>query len=103
MEGRVMELRQVTLAVLAGGRGERIKTIHVRQSRGGVWTEVLGEGDIDYGVLARMLRGVGFDGVVVMEQCVEEGTVVTMGMAERLRVGREWVERVFSGGGGGGR
>ncbi len=54
--------------------GDRIAELHVRQSRNGVWTETLGEGDIDYPLLVDTLVKMGIHPLVTVEQAVEEGS-----------------------------
>jgi inosose dehydratase len=52
----------------------RIASFHLRQSRGGVWSEQFGAGDLDYGRWARWLRAKAWSGPVILEQCWESGT-----------------------------
>lgn len=87
----VMELTRAT--------GKRIKAVHLRNSKGGVWTESFGPGDIDYKAVADYLREIGFDGWLSLELAVEKGTKVTQGIVENHRQGREYIEKVFLGGG----
>jgi inosose dehydratase len=75
--------------------GSRLKTLHIRQSIGGVWSEVLGDGDMDYGPLANVLRAMKLEGPIVMEQCFEQGTPRTMEPRETQRLGRQWLKRTF--------
>ena len=42
--------------------GGRIRDVHLRNSRDGVWEEDLGPGDLDYAVIARALREAKFSG-----------------------------------------
>lgn len=76
--------------------GARIASLHLRQSRGGVWSEVLEDGDINYEPLARRLREMSFDGPIILEQAREEGTPRTMEPEAALRHGIEWTRRLFS-------
>lgn len=53
--------------------GERVIELHLRQSRGGVWTEVFtAEGDIDYRRLAAWFAERRLAPLLVLEQAVEE-------------------------------
>jgi inosose dehydratase len=54
--------------------GDRIAELHIRQSKGGVWTETFGDGDIDYSRLTRELVALGVSPLVTMEQAVEAGS-----------------------------
>lgn len=76
--------------------GKRVVELHVRQSRGGVWSEVFGEGDIDYRRLVRELRDVNVQPHVVLEQAVETGTPRTMEAREAIRRSAEAVRALFS-------
>jgi inosose dehydratase len=75
--------------------GDRIAALHLRQSHGGVWTETLGEGDIDHGPLLAKLRETGFDGPIITECAIEEGTPATLEFVEAERASREWVRKIF--------
>lgn len=46
---------QVALFAIIKLYGHRIAELHIRQSRGGIWSETFGEGDIDYTRLTREL------------------------------------------------
>ncbi len=73
----------------------RIAEVHLRQSRNGVWTETFGEGDIDYGALARRLAALRVRPHLVLEQAVEEGTPHTMTGLEAHRIGQAYVRKLF--------
>lgn len=75
--------------------GDRIRTVHLRQSVGGTWSETLGEGDIDHEPIIDVLKAIEFDGVLVLEQAAEDGTPETMTMAEREKQNADWVRKVF--------
>lgn len=77
--------------------GPRISELHLRQSRAGIWTEALGEGDIDYPALAAHLRKLGIRPHLVLEQAVEEGTPHTLDAVEAHRRSREYAATVFAG------
>jgi sugar phosphate isomerase/epimerase len=82
--------------------GRKIKAIHLRQGRDGVWTETLGPGDVDYEAIARYLKEIKFSGWLSLELAVEGKTKVTRGIVENHRLGREYLESVFLGGPGSG-
>ena len=55
--------------------GERIVELHLRQSRGGVWTEVFSaDADIDYGRLGSWLERHDVRPQLTLEQAVEQGS-----------------------------
>jgi inosose dehydratase len=76
--------------------GRRVAELHLRQSRGGVWTEDMTDGDIDYVRVAKDLKAQGVKPLLVLEQAVEKGTPDTMDAAESHRRSRAYVEKVFS-------
>ena len=78
---------QVALSDIARLYAGRIAVLHLRQSRGGVWAETFGEGDIDYRPLLKNLRLAGFSGPVYLEQPREAGTPATMDIFEAHRRG----------------
>lgn len=76
--------------------GSRIVELHLRQSRGGVWTETFGAGDIDYAALAARLAEYGVTPHLVLEQAVEAASPATMGPAEAHRIGFDSARRLFA-------
>ena len=63
---------QVALFDAIGHYADRIVELHLRQSRGGIWTESFTlEGDVDYGRLFRVLGDRGIQPHLVLEQAVE--------------------------------
>ena len=75
---------------------ERIVELHLRQSVGGVWTEVFSmEGDIDYGSLFRFLNEKQIAPHLVLEQAVEKKTSDTMGVVAAHRKGAENLSAVL--------
>lgn len=75
--------------------GDRIAALHLRQSHNGIWTETLGEGDIDHSRLVAKLKEIGFTGPITTECALETGTPMTMGFLEAERTSRDWVGRTF--------
>ena len=76
--------------------GRRVVELHVRQSIDGVWTEAVGEGDVDYPAIAEHLLGLGVKPHVVLEQAVEQGSPRTMDAVEAHRRSCEYAGRVFA-------
>jgi inosose dehydratase len=76
--------------------GTRVAELHLRQSKDGVWTECMCEGDIDDRRVAAGLKARGVKPLLVVEQAVEQGTPNTMDAVESHRRSRAYVEQVFS-------
>jgi inosose dehydratase len=75
--------------------GSRITELHLRQSKDGVWTETLCDGDIDYQALAKRLLEIGIRPHIVLEQAVEKGTPKTMTSLEAFRKSTQYARAVF--------
>ena len=71
--------------------------MHLRQSKDGVWTETMCDGDIDYRALARKLLNIGVRPHIVLEQAVEKGTPKTMTTLEAFRKSSRYTRDVFAG------
>ena len=54
--------------------GNRVDAIHLRQSVGGVWSETLGPGDLDYPAIAAALQAIGRAPLLVIETASEQDT-----------------------------
>jgi inosose dehydratase len=80
--------------------GPRVTELHLRQSAQNIWSETLGEGDIDYPRLAKYLLGIGVRPHIVIEQAVEQGTPKTMETVEAFKRSSEYARRIFAGFGG---
>ena len=77
--------------------GARITELHLRQSVNGVWSEALGDGDVDYPALGKRLLEIGVKPHLVLEQAPEKGTPETMDAVESHRRSLEYARRVFAG------
>jgi inosose dehydratase len=88
---------QVALFDVVKLYGQRISELHLRQSQDGVWTEVFGEGDINYRALAEMLRQASVRPHIVLEQAIETGSPHTMTPLEAFRESTEATRRLFAG------
>lgn len=78
--------------------GSRNIELHLRQSAGGVWTEVFtGAGDIDYARLASWLHTHSLKPHLVLEQAVEKGSPHTMDAVKAHRQSVENTRVVFAG------
>jgi inosose dehydratase len=63
----------------------RVSCVHVRQSVGGVCSETLTDGDIDWAALFAILHASGFDGPVSVELLKEKETPETLSLIEAHR------------------
>lgn len=78
--------------------GARVVELHLRQSRGGKWTETFsGEGDIDYVRLAKWFQARGAKPHLVLEQAVETGSPNTLEAVPAHRESLAQARRVFAG------
>ena len=75
---------------------ERIVELHLRQSRGGVWTEVFSaDADINYGRLATWLRQRKMRPQLTLEQAVEQATPKSLDAVAAHRMGLAAVRDTF--------
>jgi inosose dehydratase len=74
----------------------RVAELHLRQSRGGVWSETLDEGDIDYLEVARILAGRGVKPHLVLEQAIEASSPRSLDVVEAHRRSVAYTRRVFA-------
>lgn len=75
----------------------RIRSFHLRQSHGGVWSSHLEAGDLDYGPVAEWVRK-GFWGPMVIEHGDEPGSPQIKTLAEMEQAHRQsvnWVRETF--------
>ena len=75
--------------------GERVVTWHLRQSRGGIWWEVLDTGDVDYAAVAKYAAQHQLPRRFSVELALESGTKITRSAVENHRLSREFVRKVF--------
>ncbi|HTS68920.1 MAG TPA: sugar phosphate isomerase/epimerase [Terriglobia bacterium] len=75
--------------------GNRVESLHLRNSQNGVWMEDFGPGDVDYSPVADYLHQTNYQGFLVVELAYEKGTAVTRSLEEDLRRGRIYTEKVF--------
>lgn len=73
----------------------RVSELHLRQSKGGVWDETLGEGDIDLGTVAAMLAERGAKPLLVLEHAYEDGTPSTMNPVDAHAASVATITRLF--------
>lgn len=87
---------QVALFDIVKLYGKRITELHLRQSKGGVWTETFGKGDIDYQRLVKELQTIGVRPMLVLEQCLEKQSPNTTDVVTAHRDGLAYVKTVFN-------
>jgi inosose dehydratase len=75
--------------------GKRTIDLHLRNSVDGVWAQDLGEGDIDYGRVEKILDEIGYEGSLTVELAYEKGTKTTRALGANLGRSREFVRRTF--------
>lgn len=75
--------------------GKRVLDLHLRNSRGGVWSEDLGDGEIDHARVRRILEKIGYQGLYTVELAYETKTRQTRSLEENLRRSRDYVRRVL--------
>lgn len=73
----------------------RTRSLHLRQSRNGIWEETFGEGDVDYRAIRAVLEEGNFTGWLLLELAYEAKTVLTRSLVENVRLGREYLRQVF--------
>jgi len=68
---------------------------HLRNSVGGVWSEELGTGDIDYARIAELLKKAAYSEWLTVELAIEEGTPQTRPLVESMKQSREFIRQTF--------
>lgn len=76
--------------------GDRIVELHIRQSKNGIWTETLGEGDIDYRLLTQVISDKGIHPLVTIEQAVEETSPNTMDALRAHKISHASARELFA-------
>ncbi len=75
--------------------GPRVRGTHLRNSVGGVWSEELGPGDIDYARIAERLKKVGYTEWLTVELAIEDKTPQTRPLVESMKMSREFIRQTF--------
>ena len=75
--------------------GPRTTELHIRQSVDQVWTEVFGDGDIDYAQLTEGFLKIKRSPHLVMEQAIEAGSPHTVSAFEAHRKSAKRARQVF--------
>jgi len=85
-------LRPLTLMDEAGAR---LRNLHLRNPRHGVDQELLRDGDINMGEIARYLRQTSYDGYLTVELLYDKNTKRQYGLTEALSLSRWYMQEVF--------
>lgn len=88
---------QVALFDVVARYGSRVSELHLRQSRGNVWAETLGEGDIAYARLVQQLGALRVRPHIVLEQAVSSDTPHTLSALEAHRHSLAYVRDLVAG------
>jgi len=76
---------------------DRMIFAHLRdQKADGRWVEAMGDGDMDYAAIGRMLHKINFAGDLVIELAHERDFEPTRSYGESVRISREYVRRVMN-------
>jgi inosose dehydratase len=75
--------------------GQRLAGLHIRNSVNNVWSESLGEGDVDYAAVTRLLKQMKYKGLLAVELAYEKDTKPARPLEEDLKLSREYAEKVF--------
>ncbi|WP_138483632.1 sugar phosphate isomerase/epimerase family protein [Dyadobacter bucti] len=86
---------QVALFDIVKLYGNRIAELHLRQSKGGIWQETFGPGDIDYARLADVLKKMNVKPHLVLEQCLEKTSPNTTNAIEAHKADMVYVKQIF--------
>lgn len=73
----------------------RTASLHLRNSKDGVWIEEFAPGDIDYTQVAAYLKQVGYTGYLVVELAVEAKTQETASIESNIRRSLNYAESIF--------
>jgi inosose dehydratase len=75
--------------------GGRTQSLHLRNSVNGVWSETLGDGEIEYHLVNEALHEIDYRGPLIVELAYEQETRLTRTLVENERLSRGYVRTVF--------
>jgi inosose dehydratase len=75
--------------------GSRLVSMHIRNSVNNVWGESLGDGDVDYAAVTKLLQQMKYKGLLAVELAYEKDTKPSRGLEDDLKISREYAEKVF--------
>ena len=74
----------------------RTRSLHLRNSVNGVWSESFGDGDIDHRQIRQVLEEGNFRGWLLLELAYEGGTVLTRSLTENVRLAGAYLREIFT-------
>lgn len=83
-------------AAIATAYRDRLKTLHLRQSRDGVWCEDLSDGQVDFKALDKVVRPLKHEVLLVAELNHHPETKLTRRLLDDLKVSRQYVRKTFT-------
>jgi inosose dehydratase len=75
---------------------DRLRTLHLRQSRDGIWAEDFGDGQVDYRAVDKVTRPLKQDLYLVVELNYQPETRQTRRLVDDLKLSRQYVRRIFA-------
>lgn|GEM_PF-5041265 len=76
---------------------DRIKTLHLRQSRDGVWLEDFGDGAVDYRAVDKITRPLRTQDIyLVVELNYGPETKLTRRIVDDMKLSRQYIKKVFT-------
>jgi len=82
-------------AAMIGLAGSRLRSIHFRCRRAGVWLESLSGGDFDLALLVAPLNRIRYRGYLGVELAYDSSTNMTRSLTANLAESRQLLERLF--------
>ena len=73
--------------------GNRVAALHLRQMQNGIWSEVLGPGDLDYPAILMALAGIHVKPALIVELVIEDRTRVTLAPQAAHRQSLDYVRQ----------
>ncbi len=83
-------------AAIAEAYKSRLKTLHLRQARDGVWAEDLGDGDVDLRAVDKVARPLRTEVLLIAEMNHQAETKLTRRLVDDLKLSRQYVRKVFT-------
>jgi sugar phosphate isomerase/epimerase len=75
--------------------GDRTASVHIRDAVGTQWVQALGDGDLDFPAMAKVLKAKKFAGVLSFEIAIDPATKVTRSIEENHHLSRACIRKVF--------
>jgi len=75
--------------------GSLVRSLHIRNSREGVWSEDFGDGELDHQAIRLLLEKYDYAGPIFVELAYEAATNITRPLKDNLCRSREYVREVL--------